>query len=144
MAFLEDIIKRAKEQRKTIVLPDATDIRTLKAVDLISKQDFCNVVLIGNKEEVLKMANENSFEVSKAEIIEPSTSENYTEFVEAFYELRKHKGMTMEKAEELIKDPVFFGMMMVKKEKADGLVSGSAHSKADTLRPSLQILKTAP
>ena len=144
MAFLEDIIKRAKEQRKTIVLPEATDIRTLKAVDLISKQDFCNVVLIGNKEEVLKMANENSFDVSKAEIIEPSTSENYTEFVEAFYELRKHKGMTMEKAEELIKDPVFFGMMMVKKEKADGLVSGAAHSTADTLRPALQILKTAP
>lgn len=144
MAFLEDIIKRAKEQRKTIVLPEATDIRTLKAVDLISKQDFCNVVLIGNKEEVLKMANENSFDVSKAEIIEPSTSENYTEFVEAFYELRKHKGMTMEKAEELMKDPVFFGMMMVKKEKADGLVSGAAHSTADTLRPALQILKTAP
>lgn len=144
MAFLEDIIKRAKEQRKTIVLPEATDIRTLKAVDLISKQDFCNVVLIGNKEEVLKIANENSFDVSKAEIIEPSTSENYTEFVEAFYELRKHKGMTMEKAEELIKDPVFFGMMMVKKEKADGLVSGAAHSTADTLRPALQILKTAP
>ena len=144
MAFLEDIIKRAKEQRKTIVLPEATDIRTLKAVDLISKQDFCNVVLIGNKEEVLKIANENSFDVSKAEIIEPSTSENYTEFVEAFYELRKHKGMTMEKAEELMKDPVFFGMMMVKKEKADGLVSGAAHSTADTLRPALQILKTAP
>lgn len=144
MAFLEDIIKRAKEQRKTIALPEATDIRTLKAVDLISKQDFCNVVLIGNKEEVLKMANENSFDVSKAEIIEPSTSENYTEFVEAFYELRKHKGMTMEKAEELMKDPVFFGMMMVKKEKADGLVSGAAHSTADTLRPALQILKTAP
>ena len=144
MAFLEDIIKRAKEQRKTIVLPEATDIRTLKAVDLISKQDFCNVVLIGNKEEILKIANENSFDVSKAEIIEPSTSENYTEFVEAFYELRKHKGMTMEKAEELMKDPVFFGMMMVKKEKADGLVSGAAHSTADTLRPALQILKTAP
>lgn len=144
MAFLEDIIKRAKEQRKTIVLPEATDIRTLKAVDLISKHDFCNVVLIGNKEEVLKIANENNFDVSKAQIIEPSISENYTEFVEAFYELRKHKGMTMEKAEELMKDPVFFGMMMVKKEKADGLVSGAAHSTADTLRPALQILKTAP
>ena len=80
MAFLEDIIKRAKEQRKTIVLPEATDIRTLKAVDLISKHDFCNVVLIGNKEEVLKIANENNFDVSKAQIIEPSISENYTEF----------------------------------------------------------------
>ena len=144
MAFLEDIIKRAKEERKTIVLPEATDIRTLKAVDLISKTDFCDVVLIGNKEEVLKIARENNFDISKAQIIEPSASEDYKEFVEAFYELRKHKGMTIEKAEELMKDPVFFGMMMVKKEKADGLVSGAAHSTADTLRPALQILKTAP
>ena len=144
MAFLDDIIKRAKEERKTIVLPEATDLRTLKAVDLISKEDFCNVVLIGNKEEVLKIAEEHSFDVSKAQIIEPSLSEDYKEFVEAFYELRKHKGMTMEKSEELMKEPVFFGMMMIKKEKADGLVSGAAHSTADTLRPALQILKTAP
>ena len=143
MAFLDDIIKRAKEERKTIVLPEATDLRTLKAVDLISKEDFCNVVLIGNKEEVLKIAEEHSFDVSKAQIIEPSLSEDYKEFVEAFYELRKHKGMTMEKSEELMKEPVFFGMM-IKKEKADGLVSGAAHSTADTLRPALQILKTAP
>ena len=119
MAFLDDIIKRAKEERKTIVLPEATDIRTLKAVDLISKQDFCNVVLVGNKEEVLKIANENNFDVSKAQIIEPSLSEDYKEFVEAFYELRKHKGMTIEKAEELMKEPVFYGMMMVKKEKVN-------------------------
>lgn len=144
MAFLDDIIKRAKEERKTIVLPEATDIRTLKAVDLISKQDFCNIVLIGNEEEILKIANQNGFDVSKAQIIEPSLSEDYKEFVEAFYELRKHKGMTEEKAKELMKDPVFFGMMMVKQEKADGLVSGAAHSTADTLRPALQILKTAP
>ena len=144
MTFLDNMIKRAKEQRKTIVLPEATDIRTLKAVDLILKQDFCNVVLIGNKEEVSKIANENNFDILKSQIIEPSISEYYNEFVEAFYELRKHKGMTMEKAEELMRDPVFFGMMMVKKEKADGLVSGAAHSTADTLRPALQILKTAP
>ena len=144
MTFLDNMIKRAKEQRKTRVLPEATDIRTLKAVDLILKQDFCNVVLIGDKEEVSKIANENNFDILKSQIIEPSISEYYNEFVEAFYELRKHKGMTMEKAEELMKDPVFFGMMMVKKEKADGLVSGAAHSTADTLRPALQILKTAP
>lgn len=144
MTFLDNMIKRAKEQRKTIVLPEATDIRTLKAVDLILKQDFCNIVLIGKKEEISKIANENNFNISKSQIIEPNISEDYNEFVEAFYELRKHKGMTMEKAEELMKDPVFFGMMMVKKEKADGLVSGAAHSTADTLRPALQILKTAP
>jgi len=144
MSFIEDIISRARQETKTIVLPEATDIRTLKATDKILKEDFCKIILIGNKEEVLNIAKENSLDISKAEIIEPSTSEDYPKYVDAFYELRKHKGMTEEKAKELMLDPVFFGMMMVKQEKADGLVSGAAHSTADTLRPALQILKTAP
>ena len=144
MAFIDDIIKRAKQEKKTIVLPESTDIRTLKATDIILKEGFCNVILIGNKENTLNLAKENGVDVTGAEIIEPNTSENYEEYVNAFYELRKHKGMTIEKAKELILDPVFFGMMMVKTEKADGLVSGAIHSTADTLRPALQILKTAP
>ena len=144
MSFIDDIKKRAKEEVKNIVLPEATDIRTLKAVDIISKDEFCKIVLIGNKEEILNLAKENNFDISKAEIIEPESSENYDEYVNAFYELRKHKGMTIEKSKELMLDPVFFGMMMVKQEKADGLVSGAAHTTADTLRPALQILKTAP
>lgn len=144
MSFVEDIKNRAKQEIKTIVLPEATDIRTLKATDIILKEEFCKIVLIGNKEEVLNLAKENDLDVSKAEIIEPSKSDSYEEYVNAFYELRKHKGMTMEKSEELMLDPVFFGMMMVKQGKADGLVSGAAHSTADTLRPALQILKTAP
>lgn len=144
MAFIDNIKERAKKEIKTIVLPEATDIRTLKATDTILKEEFCKIVLIGNKEEVLNLAKENSLDVSKAEIVEPKTSENYEEYVNAFYELRKHKGMTIEKSKELMSDPVFFGMMMVKQEKADGLVSGAAHSTADTLRPALQILKTAP
>lgn len=144
MSFIEDIKIRAKKEIKTIVLPEATDIRTLKAVDIISKDEFCKIVLVGNKDEVVKLAEENNFDISKAEIVEPNNSESYEEYVNAFYELRKHKGMTIEKAKELMLDPVFFGMMMVKQEKADGLVSGAAHSTADTLRPALQILKTAP
>ena len=144
MSFIDDIKVRAKKEIKTIVLPEATDIRTLKAVDIISKDEFCKIVLVGSKDEVLKLAEENDFDISKAEIVEPNNSEFYEEYVNAFYELRKHKGMTIEKAKELMLDPVFFGMMMVKQEKADGLVSGAAHSTADTLRPALQILKTAP
>lgn len=144
MAFIDDIIKRAKQEKKTIVLPESTDIRTLKATDIILKEGFCNIILIGNKESTLSLAKENGLDITGAEIIEPSTSENYEEYVKAFYELRKHKGMTEEKAKGLILDPVFFGMMMVKEEKADGLVSGAIHSTADTLRPALQILKTAP
>lgn len=144
MAFIDDIIKRAKQEKKTIVLPETTDIRTLKATDIILKEGFCNIILIGNKESTLSLAKENGLDITGAEIIEPSKSENYEEYVKTFYELRKHKGMTEEKAKELILDPVFFGMMMLKTEKADGLVSGAIHSTADTLRPALQILKTAP
>ncbi len=144
MSFIQDIITRAKQEIKTIVLPEATDIRTLKAADIILKEEFCKIILVGNEEEIVKVANENKFDIAKAQIINPSKSENYEEYVNAFYELRKHKGMTIEKSKELMLDPVFFGMMMVKQEKADGLVSGAAHSTADTLRPALQILKTAP
>lgn len=144
MSFVEEIKNRAKQEIKTIVLPEATDLRTLKATNQILKEEFCKIILIGNEEEILNLAKENDLDVSKAEIIEPSKSDSYEEYVNAFYELRKHKGMTMEKSEELMLDPVFFGMMMVKQGKADGLVSGAAHSTADTLRPALQILKTAP
>ena len=144
MSFIEDIMNRAKQEIKTIVLPEATDIRTLKATDKILKEEFCKIILVGNEEEIISIAKENGLDISKAEIVNPSTAENYEEYVNAFYELRKHKGMTEEKAKELMLDPVFYGMMMVKQEKADGLVSGAIHSTADTLRPALQILKTAP
>ena len=144
MSFIDDIKQTARKETKTIVLPEATDIRTLKAVDIMAKDEFCKIVLVGNKEEITKIANENGFDISKAEIVEPANSEYYEEYVNVFYELRKNKGMTEEKAKELMLDEVFFGMMMVKQGKADGLVSGAAHSTADTLRPALQILKTAP
>ena len=144
MSFIDDIKLRAKQSIKTIVLPEATDVRTLNAVDIIAKDEFCKIVLLGNKEEVQKIANENDFDISKATIIDPQNSEKYEEYVNTFYELRKHKGITEEQARKLIKDPVYFGMMMLKQNDADGLVSGAAHSTADTLRPALQILKTAP
>ena len=144
MAFIDNIKNRAKKQIKTIVLPEAEDLRTLKAVDIISKDEFCNIILIGNKEETQRNAEKNGYNISKAKIIEPNDSEKYEEYVKAFYELRKHKGMTEAEARDLIKKPVFYGMMMVKMGEADGLVSGACHSTADTLRPALQILKTAP
>ncbi len=144
MSFIEEIKERARKQIKTIVLPEATDIRTLKAVDIICKEGFAKVVLVGNEEEIKEIAEKNGLDISKARIVNPAISEKYEEYVEYFYELRKAKGMTMEQAKKLILDPVFFGMMMVKKEEADGLVSGAAHSTADTLRPALQILKTKP
>lgn len=144
MNFIEEIKKKSKSQIKTIVLPEAEDIRTLQAASKVEKEEFAKTILIGNKEKTEQIAKENGIDISKSQIIDPETSEKYEEYSKAFYELRKAKGMTEEKAHEIIKNPVYFGMMMVKLEEADGLVSGAAHSTADTLRPALQILKTAP
>ncbi|MCI8443639.1 MAG: phosphate acetyltransferase [Clostridia bacterium] len=146
MQFIEQIKQRAKQEIKTIVLPEAEDIRTLKATEQVLKEAYAKIILVGNKKEIEEKAKTNKIDITGAKIVEPSNSENYNEYVNLLYELRKHKGMTLEKARELVKDPVYFGMLMVKdeKSKADGLVSGAIHSTSDTLRPALQILKTAP
>ena len=143
MSFIEDIKNRAKQDIKTIVLPESNDIRVVKAASMVLNEGFADIILIGNKEETLKLAKENNLDISKAKIIDPNTSEKFSEYANKFYELRKAKGMTLDKAKEIMKDSVYFGMMMVKAEDADGLVSGACHSTADTLRPALQILKTA-
>lgn len=146
MTFIDRVKQRAKEEIKTIVLPEANDIRVLQAAEQILKEEFAKIVLIGNEDEIQKIANENNINISKAKIVNPITSAKHAEYVNLLYELRKEKGMTKEKAEELVNDPVYFGTLMLKDEKseADGLVSGAAHSTSDTLRPALQILKTAP
>lgn len=144
MSFIEEIKQKAKQDIKTIALPEANDIRTLEAAEIVLNEGFANVILIGNEKEVLALAKTKNISLENATIIDPKTSPDYKEFVSKFYELRKEKGMTEEKSKELMLDPVYFGMMMVKTAKADGLVSGAAHSTADTLRPALQILKTAP
>ena len=146
MNFIENIKNRAKQEIKTIVLPEAEDIRTLKATQIALKEKYANIVLIGNEETIKQKAQENNINIVGATIINPQTSENYEKYAQLLYELRKNKGMTIEQAKELVLNPVYFGMLMVKDEetKADGLVSGAVHSTADTLRPALQILKTAP
>lgn len=146
MSFIENIKERARKKIKTIVLPEAEDIRTLKATEIALKEKYANIILVGNKEEIVQKANSEKIDITGAEIIEPNTSANYEKYANLLYELRKNKGMTIEQAKELTLNPVYFGMLMVKDEetKADGLVSGAIHSTADTLRPALQILKTAP
>ena len=144
MSFIDDIKQRAKQDIKTIVLPESNDLRIVKAAEQVLKEGFADIILVGNKEEINKLAKENNIDITGAKIVDPNISEKFSEYANKFYELRKAKGMTLDKAKEIMKDPVFFGMMMVKQEDADGLVSGSCHSTADTLRPALQILKTAP
>ena len=144
MSFIETMKEKARKDIKSIVLPEATDIRVLEATDKIGKEGFAKVVLVGNEEEIINKAKENNLDISKATIVDPEKSEKYETYANTFYELRKAKGMTLEEAKQKMLDPVYFGMMMVKTDDADGLVSGAAHSTSDTLRPALQILKTAP
>lgn len=144
MSFIEEIKNRAKSNQKTIVLPEASDKRIIEAAAIALQEEYANIILLGDEDKINKIANENHFDIAKATIINPKISEKRKEYAESLYDLRKAKGMTLEQAQELILDEVYFGMMMVKKEEADGLVSGAIHSTSDTLRPALQILKTAP
>ena len=146
MSFIEEIKNRAKEDKKTIILPEAEDKRVLEAASKVIKQGFAKVILLGDEEKIKEDSSKNKIDLDGVDIINPLTSDKKEEYKQKLYELRKNKGMTLEQAEELLKEPIYFGMMMLKDEnsRADGLVSGAAHSTANTLRPALQILKTKP
>ena len=144
MSFIEGLKNKAKQSIKTIILTESEDKRVLKAAQKVKEEGFANIILIGNEQDANKLAKENNIDISGIPVINPETSEKYDEYVNAFYELRKVKGMTIDKAKEMLKDNMYFGTMMVKQGDADGLVSGACHSTANTLRPALQILKTAP
>ena len=145
MSFIEDVKKKAKANLKTIVLPEAEDKRTLEAAQQIKKEGFAKLILLGNKETVEKDASKYGLDLSGIEIVDPKTSPALNDYVTCLAELRKSKGMTEEEARKLLTESnTYFAVMMVKKGDADGLVSGACHSTADTLRPSLQILKTKP
>lgn len=144
MSFVEVMKEKARQNIKTILLPESEDIRVVQAAADVEKEGFAKAVLIGNEENVKKIALDNNIDVSKVTIINPLKSEKFEDYAEKFYELRKAKGMTPEKAKEIMKDPIYFGTMMVKVGDADGIVSGACHPTAHTLRPALQILKTAP
>ena len=144
MNFIESVKNRAKANIKTIVLPEAEDLRVLEATQTILNEKFANIVLVGDEKAIFNKAKENNIAIEGAKIENPAKSEKYEEYVNLLVELRKNKGMTEEEAKKLVLDPVYYGTMMVKTGEADGLVSGAAHSTADTLRPALQILKTAP
>ena len=144
MSFIERIKERARTEIKTIVLPEATDSRILEAAQIVKNEGYAKIILIGDEEKVKEIANDKGINIENIQIVNPLKDKKTEEYANALYELRKSKGMTEEQAHQLILDPVYFGMMMVKLNEADGLVSGAAHSTSDTLRPALQILKTAP
>lgn len=144
MDIIEIIKNRARADVKTIVLPEAEDVRVLEAAVKAQAEGIANVVLLGDKEKVEKITNDNNIDISSVNFIDVPNSNKLDEYANKLYEARKHKGMTLEEAKQLVVDPVYYGMMMIKCDEADGLVSGAAHSTADTLRPALQIIKTHP
>jgi phosphate acetyltransferase len=142
MNFLDMISKRAKEQKKTIVLPESSDIRTIDAAEMILSRGIANIILIGGSDEINRLAGGR--DISGARIIDPAGYYKKDEYASALYELRKNKGITLDDAKKILLDPLYFGVMMVRMKEADGMVAGAIHATSDTLRPALQILKTAP
>lgn len=144
MELMKKLLEAAKADRKKIVLPEGSEERTIKAAFYIQREKLAFPILIGNKEEILNKASSFDIDLSGIEIVDPEKSERLNAYIEAFYELRKNKGMTIGKAEKIVRDPLYFGTMMVKLDDADGMVSGAIHTTGDLLRPGLQIIKTAP
>ncbi len=141
--FLDTIKERARKDKKTIVLPESMDSRTFEAAEKILKEDIANLIIIGTPEEVEKYGK--GYNIDGATVIDPYTYEKTEEYLNLFVELRKAKGLTYEEAKATaLGDYMYYACLMVKAGDADGVVSGACHSTANTLRPSLQIIKTKP
>jgi phosphate acetyltransferase len=143
MSFLESVMARAKANKRTIVLPESSDRRTLDAAHQLLKQGVAKIILIGNKDEIMSKAE--GLNIGEATFIDPRSYDKIDALIDQFTEIRKSKGMTRDEAAKILaNDELYLGVMLVKAGIADGMVSGAIHSTADTLRPALQILKTRP
>ena len=144
MGLMEKIRVKAKTDLKVIALPEGSEPRTVKAAQIIKSEGLAKVVLIGDENEIIKVAKDNGVNIEGITLINPLTSPKLQEYADKFYELRKNKGVTQEQALETVKNTIYFATMMVKLKEADGMVSGAIHSTGDLLRPGMQIIKTAP
>lgn len=143
--LLNKIVERAKADRQRIVLPEGTEERTLQAADRILAEGIADLIILGKEEEIKAVADElNLKNIDKATLIDPATSEKKEEYAQSFCELRKKKGMTIEEARKKMLDPMYFGCMIIKMGDADGQLAGARNTTGNTLRPALQIIKTAP
>lgn len=145
MNLLQHFVARAKEKKQRIVLPEATEERTLKAADRVLADEIADIILIGNPKEISKLAEKwNLKNIGKARIIDPENNPKSEEYAQLLAELRKKKGMTIEEAREKVKDPLYLGCMIIKTGDADGQISGALSTTGETLRPALQIIKCLP
>lgn len=144
MNVMESIFERAKAAGKRIVLPEGTEPRVIKAAAEVVALGIAKPILLGNEAKIRDLAASDGVDLTGVEIVDPETSPKRQEYADLLYELRKKKGMTPEQAFEVAADPLYTGVLLVKAGDADGEVSGSVHSTSDTVRPALQVLKTAP
>ncbi|MBM7624095.1 phosphate acetyltransferase [Sporohalobacter salinus] len=142
MKFIEKIYNQAKKDKKTIVLPEGTEPRMIKAIPEISEKQIADIVLLGNEKEIEQLGSEYNVDLTEVEIINPSKSDKLAEYTETYYQLRKHKGIDKKEAKEKIKDPLYFGSMMVKQGEADGKVAGADNPTGDVLKPAIKIIGT--
>ena len=145
MSLIDNIIARAKSNRQRIVLPESLEERTITAADKALADEIADIILIGDRSEILALADRLGLRnIGKATIIDPKTSEKTEEYAQLLFQLRQKKGMTIEKAHELVMDPLYFGCLIIKSGDADGQISGALSTTGETLRPALQIIKCAP
>ncbi len=145
MTLIDSIIARAKSNRQRIVLPESLEERTITAADRAIADGLADIILIGNRDEIMAKAAELGLgHIDGATIIDPATSPKTAEYADLLYELRKNKGMTPEQAAKTVLNPLYFGCLIIKSGDADGQISGALSTTGDTLRPALQIIKCAP
>ncbi len=142
--LMKQVWAKAQADKKRIVLPEGEEERNLQACGKIMQEGLANVILVGSEKVIRDKAASLGVSLDGVEIHDPETSDKTQEYANGFYELRKNKGMTLEKADKIVRDPLYYATMMVKLGHADGLVSGAIHTTGDLLRPGLQIIKTAP
>ncbi|MCK8823962.1 phosphate acetyltransferase [Fuchsiella alkaliacetigena] len=142
MGFVEEIRKKASEDLQTIVLPEGTEPRMIKATPEILEEGIAEIILIGNEDELNGIADDEGVDISGAEIIDPAESDRLDDFASDYYELRKHKGISEADAKEQMQESLYFGAMLVEKGIADGIVAGALNTTANVLRPVIRIIGT--
>ncbi|WP_281098869.1 phosphate acetyltransferase [Acaricomes phytoseiuli] len=144
LRFLHELIEKARADRKHIVLPEGEDARILRAAEILHRRDVCDLTILGKETEVRELAANHGVDLSGIQIMDPAESPLYPGFAEEYAKLRAHKGVDIVRAREVMLEPSYFGTMMVQLGEVDGMVSGAAHTTANTIRPALEFVKTAP
>jgi phosphate acetyltransferase len=140
--FEYDLLQKARSDRQRIVLPEGEEERILRAAEILLRREVVDITLLGNEQKIRGKINHFGLHLDKVNIMDPVKSDQYEDYVQTYFELRRHKGITVENARDTIMNLTYFGTMMIYKAHADGMVSGSVHSTADTIRPAFEIVKT--